>query len=97
MKMSNFFLSCKRKAGLVIKYDYNYCQIILLDSLSRLESYKLVASSGGTSDVLVEYLFWNLGTSTFGNLLWKASISRKNNYFLLFFINMFKVSSANPV
>lgn len=57
IEISNFFLSCKRKAGLVIIYDDDYCQIILLGSLSRLESYRLVASSGGTNDVLAEYLF----------------------------------------
>lgn len=68
IEISNFFLSCKRKAGLVIIYDDDYCQIILLGSLSRLESYRLVASSGGTNDVLAEYLFWNLETSTSGNL-----------------------------
>lgn len=68
IEISNFFLSCKRKTGLVIIYDDDYCQIILLGSLSRLESYRLVASSGGTNDALAEYLFWNLGTSTSGNL-----------------------------
>lgn len=93
IEISNFFLSCKRKAGLVIIYDDDYCQIILLGSLSRLESYRLVASSGGTSDVLAEYLFWNLGTSTSGNLK-KLMSPEKIIIFCSFLTNILKVSAC---
>lgn len=93
IEISNFFLSCKRKAGLVIIYDDDYCQIILLGSLSRLESYRLVASSGGTNDVLAEYLFWNLGTSTSGNLK-KFMSPEKIIIFCSFLTNILKVSAC---
>ena len=93
IKISNFFLSCKRKAGLVIIYDDDYCQIILLGSLSRLESYRLVASSGGTNDVLAEYLFWNLETSTSGNLK-KFMSPEKIIIFCSFLTNILKVSAC---
>ena len=93
IEISNFFLSCKRKAGLVIIYDDDYCQIILLGSLSRLESYRLVASSGGTNDVLAEYPFWNLETSTSGNLK-KFMSPEKIIIFCSFLTNILKVSAC---